>query len=347
MNNILEEAEEERQEFFEHYKYISDKGQQLLRVDKFLLARIENTSRTKIQNAADAGNILVNGKTVKSNYRVKPADEVSVVMPYPPREIELIAENIPLDIVFEDDQIIILNKPVGLVVHPGYGNYTGTLVNALLYHFENLPTNGDASIRPGLVHRLDKNTSGIMVVGKTEFAMTHLAKQFFDRTISRKYNALVWGEPKTPEGTIIGNVGRSVKDRKVMAVFPPDSEHGKHAVTHYKMLKKFSYISLLECKLETGRTHQIRVHMQHIGHPLFNDGEYGGEKILKGLPTANYKKFIHNCFELIPGQALHAKTLELTHPKTGERLFFDSEIPEALQKIMEKFERAEHGENVA
>ena len=335
----MEELEEERNdELFEHFKIIADKGQQLLRIDKFLLNRIENTSRTKIQNAAEAGSIVVNGKAVKSNYRVKPFDEVSIVLPYPPREIELLPENIAIDIVYEDDDVALVNKNAGLVVHPGYGNYTGTLVNAMMYHFNELAPKKDGDImRPGLVHRLDKLTSGIMVIAKNEFALTHLSKQFFYRTIERRYHALVWGNVENDEGTIIGNIGRSKKNRKLMDVYPKGSEDGKHAVTHYKVLQRFSYVTLVECKLETGRTHQIRVHFQHIGHPLFNDPEYGGDRILKGTTFAKYKQFVENCFALIPGQALHAKTLGFEHPVKKTFITFNSELPEGFRELLDKW----------
>lgn len=333
---IEDENLDEEQELFEHYKFIADKGQEFLRIDKFLIDRIANTSRNKIQVAAASGNILANKKAVKSNYKVKPFDEISIVLPYPPREIELIAEDIPLNIVYEDDDVLVINKQAGLVVHPGYGNYTGTLVNGLIYHFNNLP-NGSMNNRPGLVHRLDKNTSGIMVIAKTEFAMTHLANQFFERTTERRYNAIVWGDFEENEGTVTGNVARSLKNRKVMDVFP-EGDFGKHAVTHYKVLQRFGYVSLIECKLETGRTHQIRVHMQHIGHNLFNDNEYGGDKILKGTSFNKYKQFINNCFEILPRQALHAKTLGFTHPVTKKWLQFDSDLPEDMTNVIAKWE---------
>lgn len=337
MQNFTEDDQlEEEQEFFEHYKFIADKGQDFLRIDKFLMDRIPNTSRNKIQVAASSGNILVNKKAVKSNYRVKPFDEVSIVLPYPPREIELIPENIPLTILYEDDDVLVINKQAGLVVHPGYGNYTGTLVNGLIYHFNNLP-NGGTNNRPGLVHRLDKNTSGIMVIAKTEYAMTHLANQFFERTTERRYNAIVWGDFEEEEGTVTGNVARSLKNRKVMDVFP-EGNFGKHAITHYKVLKRYGYVTLIECKLETGRTHQIRVHMQHIGHSLFNDNEYGGDKILKGTSFTKYKQFITNCFEILPRQALHAKTLGFTHPTTKEWLQFNSELPEDMTTVLKKWD---------
>lgn len=333
----IEEEEEEYQDndLFEHYKFKVDKGQELLRIDKFLMDRIPNATRSKLQGALIDKNVLVNKKIVKANYRVKPFDEITVELPYPPQEIELIPENIPLEILFEDDDVIVLNKQAGLVVHPGYGNYTGTLVNGLIYHFENLPKTSIPN-RPGLVHRLDKNTTGIMVVAKTDQALTHLGKQFFDRTIERRYQALVWGDFDEESGTIQGNVGRSLQNRKVMTVFP-DGEYGKNAVTHYKVLKKFGYVTLVECKLETGRTHQIRVHMKHIKHPLFNDEEYGGERILKGTTFNKYKQFITNCFSILPRQALHAKSLGFEHPKTGEWLHFEVDLPEDMQQVLEKW----------
>lgn len=336
MVEFIDDNESEEEELFEHYRFKSDPGQEVIRIDKYLLDRLPNTSRNKIQVAAKNGNILVNGKPVKQNYKVKPGDEISMVLPYPVREIELIPQNLPLNIVYEDDTLIVVNKQANMVVHPGYGNYTGTMVNALLYHFENLPQRRhDYYGRPGLVHRLDKNTTGLMVIAKTEEALTNLAKQFFDRTTERRYHALVWGDIES-DGTVSGNIGRALKNRKVMTVFP-NGEFGKHAVTHYKVLERFGIVTLVECKLETGRTHQIRVHMKHIGHPLFNDNEYGGDMILKGLPGANYKKFIENCFELIPGQALHAKTLGFMHPETKKFMRFDSELPEGFQTILMKW----------
>ncbi len=333
------EAEEdftEDQELFEHYKFTADKGQELLRIDKFLMDRIPNTTRNKLQNAISEEHVLVNKKTVKSNYRVKPSDEITIELSYPPQEIELIPENIPLTIIYEDDDVIVINKQAGLVVHPGYGNYTGTLVNGLIYHFENLPKTSIPN-RPGLVHRLDKNTTGIMVIAKTEYALSHLGKQFFDRTTERRYHALVWGDVKDEEGTIIGNVGRSLKNRKMMQVFP-EGDYGKHAVTNYKVLKRYGYVTLVECKLETGRTHQIRVHMKFIGHHLFNDDEYGGDKILKGTTFTKYKQFITNCFTLLPRQALHAKSLGFEHPTTGKWMQFDSELPEDMKAVLNKWE---------
>ncbi len=331
------EIEEGGDELYEHYKFVADKGQEVVRIDKFLLDRMPNTSRNKIQIAAKNGNVLVNEKVVKQNYKIKPGDTVSIVLPYPVRELELIPQDIPLNIVYEDDDLIVINKPSDMVVHPGYGNYKGTLVNALVYHFDNLPERKDNYYgRPGLVHRLDKHTTGLLVVAKTEEALNSLAKQFHDRTTERRYWALVWGDVKE-DGTVVGNLARSLKNRKVMQVFP-DGDYGKHAVTHYKVLKRFGYVTLVECKLETGRTHQIRVHMKHIGHPLFHDLEYGGDRILKGTTSAKYKSFIDNCFALIPGQALHAKTLGFKHPSTGKFLQFDSELPEGFQQMLQKWE---------
>jgi 23S rRNA pseudouridine1911/1915/1917 synthase len=333
--NTVEEASNE--ELYEHYKFVADLGQEPLRIDKFLLDRLPNTSRNKIQIAAKNGNIIVNKKEVKQNYKVKPGDEVSLVLPYPIREIELIPQDIPIDVAYEDDQLVVVNKPANMVVHPGYGNYKGTLVNALVYHFDNLPEKIDNYYgRPGLVHRLDKHTTGLLVVAKTEHALTHLAKQFYDRTTERRYHALVWGDVEE-DGSVTGHIGRSLKNRKMMAVFP-DGEFGKHAVTHFKVLKRFGYVTLVECKLETGRTHQIRVHMKHIGHPLFNDLEYGGDKILKGTPNAKYKRFVENCFDLLNGQALHAKTLGFQHPVQDEYIRLDSDLPEGFQKVLEKWE---------
>lgn len=330
--------EESNGELYEHHRFTADSGQEVIRIDKFLMDRLPNTSRNKIQLAAKNGNILANEKTVKQNYKVKPGDEISLVLPYPVREIELIPQDIPLEIAHEDDQLVVVNKPEDMVVHPGYGNYKGTLVNALVYHFENLPERmQDYYGRPGLVHRLDKHTTGLMVVAKTEHALTHLAKQFYDRTTERRYWALVWGDVEE-DGTVTGNIGRSLKNRKVMTVFP-EGDFGKHAVTHYKVIKRFGYVTLVECKLETGRTHQIRVHMKHIGHPLFNDLEYGGNVILKGLSSSKYKRFIENCFELITGQALHAKTLGFEHPVSGEFIQLNSELPEGFQAILEKWEK--------
>jgi 23S rRNA pseudouridine1911/1915/1917 synthase len=322
------------EEFFEHHRFVSPKGQSLLRVDKFLMQLIENATRNKIQQAATDGKIWVNDVPVKSNYKVKPFDVVRVMLSHPPFENHIIPENIPLDIVYEDEALLVINKPAGLVVHPGHGNYTGTLVNALAYHFDNLPMN--SSERPGLVHRIDKNTSGLLVVAKTEAAMTHLAKQFEDKTSEREYIALVWGNIKEDEGTIEGNIARHIKDRMQMAVFT-DGETGKPAVTHYKVLERFGYVTLVSCKLETGRTHQIRVHMKYIGHTLFNDERYGGNLILKGTTFTKYKQFIDNCFKTLPRQALHAKTLGFEHPTTKEFMSFDTEIPQDMTECIEKW----------
>jgi 23S rRNA pseudouridine1911/1915/1917 synthase len=345
MNEEIEEIEGvEEEELFEHYRFKADPGQEIVRIDKFLIDRLPNTSRNKIQNAAKSGNIIVNGEKVKQNYKVKPKDEVSLVLPYPVREIELIAQDIPIEIHYEDDTLVVVNKPSNMVVHPAYGNYTGTLVNALVYHFDNLPYRiNDYFGRPGLVHRLDKHTTGLMVVAKTESALTQLAKQFSDRTTERRYHALVWGDVKE-DGTVIGHIGRSLKNRKMMGVFP-EGDYGKHAVTHYTVLERFGLVTLVECKLETGRTHQIRAHMKHIGHPLFNDLEYGGDSIVRGTPSTSYKKFIQNCFELIPGQALHAKTLGFEHPVKKEFMRFDSELPEGFAKILEKWRKYVIAEN--
>ena len=327
---------EEQNELYEHYRFTVDKGQKMLRIDKYLVNRIENASRSKIQSAADAGNILINKKSVKSNYKVKPNDEISIVMSYPPREIEIIPENIPLDIVYEDDDLVIVNKASNMVVHPGYGNYTGTLVNALTYHFKDLPLFQSGDLRPGLVHRIDKNTTGLLMIAKNEMAKNKLAKQFFDRTTKRRYKAIVWGNLPDDEGTITGHVGRDLKDRKRMTVFP-DESFGKHAVTHYKVIEKFDYVNLVECRLETGRTHQIRVHFKYIGHPLFNDDQYGGDQILKGTTFTKYKQFINNCFEILPRQALHAQSLGFIHPSTNKEMSFTSELPDDMQKVIEKW----------
>jgi len=331
----IEDFDNDEQELYEHYRFVVDKGQGLLRIDKYLTSKIENASRNKVQIAAKAGNILVNDLAVKPNYRVKPSDVISIVMAHPPREIEIIPEDIPLTILHEDNDIVVIDKAAGIVVHPGYGNYTGTLVNALVFHFGKLPIQNNEEIKPGLVHRLDKNTSGIMLVAKTELAQTRLAKMFFDRHIDRIYNALVWGDVEE-EGTITGHIGRSLKNRKVMDVFV-DGKLGKHAVTHYKVLERFGYVSLVECKLETGRTHQIRAHFQHIGHPLFNDETYGGNRILKGTTFTKYKQFVNNCFDVIPRHALHAKTLGFNHPTTNKPMFFESALPDDFQKVLEKW----------
>ena len=323
-------------ELFEHHRFVADPGQGITRVDHFLVNRVENASRTKIQEAANAGCILVNNKPVKSNYRVKPSDVVSIVLSFPPREITIIPENIPLPVVHEDESLIVINKPPGLVVHPGHGNYTGTLVNGLAWHFRDKPWFTPGDPRPGLVHRIDKDTSGLMVVAKTEMAKVHLARQFFDKTTTRAYLALAWGTPDPLEGTINGHIGRSTKDRMQMAVYP-GGEQGKPATTHYKVVEKLGYVSLVECRLETGRTHQIRAHFKYLGHPLFNDKRYGGDIILKGTTFAKYQQFVQNCFTMLPRQALHAKTLGFIHPATGKEMKFDSELPEDISKVIEKW----------
>jgi len=322
-------------EMYEHYRIEVDPGQTPLRVDKFLMGRIENVSRNRIQNAAKAGNILANGKPVKSNYKIKPGDVISVVMTTPPRITEVIAENIPIDIVYEDDDLMVVNKAAGMVVHPAHGNFNGTLLNALKYHLQEETAKNPETV-PLLAHRIDKDTSGILLVGKNELTQAHLAKQFFEHSIERKYLALVWGDFAEDNGRIEGHIGRSLKNRKVMSVFP-GGEYGKAAVTHYRVVERFGYVTLVECRLETGRTHQIRAHMQHIGHPLFNDVTYGGDKILKGTTFTKYKQFVQNCFKLIPRQALHAKSLGFVHPATGEKMFFDSRLPGDMAAVIEKW----------
>ncbi|MCC4229753.1 RluA family pseudouridine synthase [Zunongwangia profunda] len=333
-NNELEDQNDET--LYEHHKFIAEKGQNPLRVDKYLMNYIEKATRNKIQKAAKDGNIYVNDVPVKQNYKVKAGDVVQVMFEHPPYEFLLTPENIPLDIVYEDDTLLVVNKPAGMVVHPGHGNYSGTLINALVYHFENLPNN--SSDRPGLVHRIDKDTSGLLVIAKTEHGMAHLSKQFFDKTSEREYIAIVWGNIEEDEGTVEGNIGRHPKNRLQNTVYEgEDAEKGKPAVTHFKVLERFGYVSLVACKLETGRTHQIRVHMKHIGHTLFNDERYGGEKILKGTTFTKYKQFVENCFKILPRQALHAKTLGFTHPKTGEWMSFNSDLPEDMLGAIEKW----------
>lgn len=326
------ELHEDEQDLYEHHRIVADKGQSPLRIDKFLMVRLENATRNKIQNAAHAGNILVNENPVKPNYKVKPDDVISIVMAYPPRETEIIPENIPLNIVYEDADVLVINKSPEMVVHPGYGNYSGTLVNALAYYFQTT----DPDAKPCLVHRIDKNTSGLLLIAKNETAQSFLAKQFYDHTVERKYWALVWGDFQDDEGTIVGHVGRSLKDRKVMTVFP-DGDYGKHAVTHYKVLERFGYVTLIECVLETGRTHQIRAHLRYIKHPLFNDATYGGDQILKGTIYTKYKQYIQNCFDIIPRHALHAKTLGFVHPTTKKMMSFDSELPADFAEVLGKW----------
>ena len=328
------DQEIENEDLYEHHKFTASVGQEPLRVDKFLMNFIENATRNKIQQAAKSGNILVNEIPVKQNHKVKPNDIVRVLLSHPPAEQLLVAEDLPIDIIYEDDAVIVVNKKAGMVVHPGHGNYSGTLVNGLIHHIENLPTNSNE--RPGLVHRIDKDTSGLLVVAKTESALANLSKQFFDRTTERLYYALVWGNIDEDEGRIEGNIGRSLKNRLQMDVFP-EGDFGKHAVTHFKVIDRFMYVTLVQCKLETGRTHQIRAHFKHIGHTLFNDERYGGNDILKGTTFTKYKQFIQNCFKTLPRQALHAKTLGFTHPTTGKFMRFNSEVPEDITACLEKW----------
>ena len=332
----LLENQEQEQELYEHFRFVVDPHQTMLRIDKYITARTEGISRTRIQVAAQAGNILVNEASVKPNYRVKPGDVIQIVLPTPPREIELIPQDLPIEIIYEDDDVVVVNKKAGMVVHPAYGNYSGTLMNALMYHFKDLPLFQTGEQRPGLVHRIDKNTSGLLVIAKNEYAHNRLARQFFNRTTGRRYLALVWGTPDPAEGTVTGNVGRNIRDRKIMQVFS-DASQGKHAVTHYKVIEKLGYVSLIECWLETGRTHQIRVHMAFTGHPLFNDEEYGGHRILKGTTFTKYQQFVRNCFDIIPRQALHAQMLAFDHPVTGKRLTFESELPCDMKQVIEKW----------
>lgn len=329
--------DDDARELYEHFRFVADKGQALLRVDKFLTERLQNSSRNRVQQAADAGCILVNGRPVKSNYRVKPLDVVTVVMDRPRYENEVLPEPIPLDIVYEDDTVLVVNKPAGLVVHPGHGNYNGTLVNGLAYHFKDNPDYDVNDPRMGLVHRIDKDTSGLLVVAKTPDAKTNLGKQFFNKTTKREYLALVWGCPSPSPGTIVGNIDRDPRDRLRMAVFDPDSGIGKHAVTHYEVLEPLGPVSLVKCVLETGRTHQIRAHMKHIGHPLFADARYGGDQILRGVNSGAYRKFVANCFEVCPRQALHARTLGFVHPVTRREMFFTSELPGDFKELLDRW----------
>jgi len=323
-------------DLYEHFRFVADKGQQLLRVDKFLVARLEHSSRNRVQQAAQAGCVLVNGRVVKSNYRVKPLDVVQVVMDRPRYEFEIVAQDIPLDIVYEDDYVLVVNKPAGLVVHPGHGNWDGTLVNALAYHFRNIEDYDPEDPRMGLVHRIDKDTSGLLVVAKTPDAKTNLGKQFFNKTTERKYVSVLWGVPDPMHGTVDAPIGRDVRDRLRMAVVT-DPALGKHAVTHYSVIEDLGPVSVVECVLETGRTHQIRVHMSHIGHPLFNDARYGGDKILRGDISGAYRSFVHKCFECCPRQALHAMTLGFKHPHTGEFMRFETPIPADMSALIDSF----------
>lgn len=333
---LLSEDSDPASQLYEHYRFVADKGQNLLRIDKYLVDRIMGITRNRVQLAAEAGCILVNNKPVKSNYRVKPLDVISIVMDRPRRELEIIPENIPLDIVYEDDDLMVVNKPAGLVVHPGHGNYTGTLVNALAYYLKDNPYFDPADSRVGLVHRIDKDTSGLLVIAKKPEAKTNLSLQFFNKTTKRRYNALVWGVVQEDHGRIEGNIGRDPRDRMQMKVFT-EGDQGKPAVTHYSVLERLGYVTLVECRLETGRTHQIRVHMRHIGHTLFNDERYGGHEILKGTTFTKYKQFVQNCFSICPRQALHAKTLGFIHPTTGEEMFFNSDIPEDMEQLIHKW----------
>ncbi len=327
----------ENGDLFEHYRIEADAGQNALRVDKFLVNRIDNTSRTRIQNAALAGNIIVNDLPVKPNYKVKPGDIIQILLAHPPREKEILPENLPLNIIYEDDTLLVVNKEAGMVVHPGVGNYTGTLVNALMYHLRDIPLFETGEQRPGLVHRIDKNTSGLLVIAKTEFALNNLGRQFYEHSTGRKYTALVWGNPGQ-SGTIKGNIGRNPRNRKLMHVFP-DGSDGKPAVTHYRLIEDLSYVSLIECELETGRTHQIRAHMSYLNNPLFNDPDYGGDKILRGTTFTKYQQFIRNCFSIMPRQALHARYLSFNHPESGERMEFDSELPDDMNRLIEKWRK--------
>ncbi len=327
----------EQDELYEHHRFEVSQGQSPIRIDRYITDKIENVSRNKVQNAIKAGNVLVNEKPVKTNYKVKPGDIIRLLLPYAPYRELLKPEPIPLNIVYEDQDVIVVNKPAGMVVHPAVGHYSGTLMNGLVYHVENLPE-GSGEERPGLVHRIDKDTSGLLVVAKNELAMNKLAKQFAEKTTERKYIALVWGDLKNDEGTITGHIGRHPKNRILMHVYP-EGEHGKPAITHYRVLERFHYVTLVEVQLETGRTHQIRVHFKHIGHPLFNDSMYGGDKILKGSTFAKYKQFVQNTFKILPRQALHAKTLGFVHPRTGEFMRFDSELPEDFQQAIDRWRR--------
>ncbi len=330
--------DQQNDDLYEHHRFVATKGQEPLRVDKFLMNFVENTTRNKVQQAAKEGSVYVNDVAVKSNYKVKAGDVVRVLFAHPPYEFLLTPEDLPIDIVYEDDTLLVVNKAAGMVVHPGHGNYSGTLINALIYHFENLPNN--SSNRPGLVHRIDKDTSGLLVIAKTETAMAHLSKQFFNKTSEREYVALVWGHIEDDEGTIEGNIGRHPKNRLQNTVYIGDQEElGKPAVTHFKVLERLGYVTLVSCRLETGRTHQIRVHMKHIGHTLFNDERYGGDKILKGTTFTKYKQFVDNCFKVLPRQALHARTLGFVHPVTNEKMHFETDIPEDIMACVARWRK--------
>ncbi len=334
-------TQEDENELYEHHRILVDKGQAMLRLDKYLQMRLEGISRNKIQTAVKAGCVLVNGQTAKSNYKVKPCDQISVLLPEPPHDFELVPEPVPFDIVYEDNDVLVINKRAGLVVHPGYGNFTGTLLNGLVYYYQDKTGDDGKPVVPYLVHRIDKDTSGLLLVAKNEEAQVVLAKQFFEHTIERKYNALVWGSFNDMQGTIVGNLERSPSDRRVMHV-TTDPDRGKHAVTHWNVLEQFGYVTLVECVLETGRTHQIRAHMQHIGHPLFNDAAYGGDRILKGTTFSKYKQFVENCFTLLPRQALHALVLGFDHPTTGRHLHFEAPIPADMASVLDKWRNYSH-----
>jgi len=339
MHNYFDEDDEngkQEEQLFEHYRVVADKGQSLLRVDKFLTNQIENLSRNKIQDAATAGFLKANGQPVKSNYKVKPNDVLTIEFEHPKFELKIIPEDIPLNIVYEDEDVIVVNKPPGLVVHPGHGNYSGTLVNALAHYLKDNPFFRSDDPRPGLVHRIDKDTSGLLVIAKNEHAKNSLARQFFNKTTKRRYKAIVWGIPKEPEGTVSNFIGRGLKDRKIMQVFY-DDEHGKWAVTHYKIIEEFGYCAMIECRLETGRTHQIRVHMKHLGHPIFNDETYGGNQILRGTTFSKYKQFVINNFGICPRQALHAQSLGFVHPRTNEEMYFEAELPADMSELAERW----------
>ncbi len=338
-----DEADDEQgQALYEHLRLVCDKGQDLLRIDKFLMNRIENATRTKVQAALEAGNIRVNDGLVKSSYRVKPFDVITVLFARPPRDKEILPEPIPLNIVYEDDDVVVVNKPAGLVVHPGHGNYSGTLINGLMHHFQHLPHFQEKHPRPGLVHRIDKDTTGLILLAKTEFSLSFLARQFFDRTVFRRYQALVWGELAEDSGTIVGNLGRNPRDRMQMTVFP-EGDQGKPAITHFRVLERFRYLTLVECRLETGRTHQIRAHFKYLGHPLFGDVLYGGNRVLKGQPTGSYRQFVENCLEILPRQALHAKSLGFVHPTKREAMSFDSELPSDMVEVMSRWRKMATG----
>ena len=335
---VLSDADlpDENTDMYEHHHWVVGRGQTLIRIDKFLTHRIEGISRTKVQAAAGAGCILVNRHAVRSNYKVKPLDEISVVLSHPKYELTVVPQDIPIHIVYEDDNLIVIDKAAGMVVHPGHGNYTGTLMNALTHYLQDLPLFQTGEMRPGLVHRIDKDTSGILVVAKTEHALNHLARQFFEHTIERRYLALAWGNLADDTGTITGNIGRNPKDRMQMWVFE-DGSDGKHAVTHYRVVERLGYVTLVECQLETGRTHQIRAHFRHIGHPLFNDSRYGGDQILRGTTFTKYKQFVNNCFEILPRQALHACSLEFDHPASGKRMCFEFGLPQDMAEVIRKW----------